>query len=217
MSIAASSLRVRFPVEYSTANPGRPAAACRRLSWTFLPFSTLRRGSPHSAGIPLTRCAPPAGFRYPHGDLLLPRPCRPFFVPAALVGFTLRSVPLSKGRPRRSRRNWPACRFSRRYRRRLHADPFRRAAAPGLSPDRESLANGRVISAPPAGCSLGVRSLPGLSRNSLERDSSRPPLARFSEPRTNALFGGVSECQSALAWSFPDMPEHRQLRIRQPS
>jgi hypothetical protein len=67
-----------------------------------------------------------------------------------------------------------------------------------------------VISASPAGCSLGVRSLPGFSRNSLERDSSRSPLTRFTERRTNALFVGVSECQSALAWSFPNVPEHRQ-------
>lgn len=76
---------------------------------------------------------------------------------------------------------------------------------------RESLATGRVISAPPAGCSPGLPSLSGRSRNSLERDSSRPPLTRFLEQLTNESFTGVPEFQSALAWPSPNlMPEHRQ-------
>jgi hypothetical protein len=44
-----------------------------------------------------SRYVPPSGFGYPLDGLLLPSPCRPGFVPTALLGFTLRSVPLSKG------------------------------------------------------------------------------------------------------------------------
>lgn len=217
MSIAASSLRVRFPVEYSTANPGRPAAACRRLSWTFLPFSTFETRKSTCCGdsthplcaarrvsLPSRRLTPsvpvPAFFRAGGALGLYPSKRSPLERASSAFPPRLTRLPfLSPIPPTLARRPVSSSRGSRAFTR-------------SRVPDEQ-----RVISAPPAGCSLGVRSLPGLSRNSLERDSSRPPLARFSEPRTNALFGGVSECQSALAWSFPDMPEHRQLRIRQPS
>jgi hypothetical protein len=43
------------------------------------------------------RYVPPTGFGYPLGGLRPPSPCRPYFVPAALLGFTLRSFLLSKG------------------------------------------------------------------------------------------------------------------------
>jgi hypothetical protein len=49
------------------------------------------------AGLACTRYVPPAGFGYPLGGLLPPRPCRPYFVPAALMGFTLRSFLLQAG------------------------------------------------------------------------------------------------------------------------
>jgi hypothetical protein len=53
----------------------------------------------------LTRYVPPAGFGYPLDGLLPPRPRRFCFTPAALLGFTLRSFPISKGiRPFPSRR-----------------------------------------------------------------------------------------------------------------
>jgi hypothetical protein len=43
------------------------------------------------------RYVPPSGFGYPLGGLLPSVPCRSYFIPAALMGFTLRSVPLSEG------------------------------------------------------------------------------------------------------------------------
>jgi hypothetical protein len=43
------------------------------------------------------RFVPPSGFDYPLDGFLPSDPCRPCFVPAALMGFTLRSVPLPRG------------------------------------------------------------------------------------------------------------------------
>jgi hypothetical protein len=45
------------------------------------------------------RYVPPSGFGYPLDGLLPPGPCRPCFRPTALLGFTLRSFPLSQGIP----------------------------------------------------------------------------------------------------------------------
>jgi hypothetical protein len=44
-----------------------------------------------------TRYVPSSGFGYPLDGLLPPSPCQPCFMLAALMGFTLRSVPLSEG------------------------------------------------------------------------------------------------------------------------
>jgi hypothetical protein len=46
------------------------------------------------------RYVPPSGFGYPLDGFLPPGPCRPCFRPTALLGFTLRSIPLSQGIPR---------------------------------------------------------------------------------------------------------------------
>jgi len=48
------------------------------------------------AGSP-TRFVPPSGFGYPLDGLLPSIPCRFSFTPAALLGFTLRSIALAKG------------------------------------------------------------------------------------------------------------------------
>jgi hypothetical protein len=54
-----------------------------------------------------TRYVSPSGFGYPLGDLLPPSPCRFCFTPAALLGFALRSFPLSQGIRRVSARKDP--------------------------------------------------------------------------------------------------------------
>jgi hypothetical protein len=100
---AESSLRVRLPLESYPANSSRLAAACRLLSWTFVPFSTSRLGSPLLAGFP-----GPATFRLRGLVTLLTA-----YSFRARVGsvsprrrswdFTPRSFPLSKGSPARLR------------------------------------------------------------------------------------------------------------------
>jgi hypothetical protein len=85
-----------LPPEYYPTRPSRPAAAGQLLSWAFVPYSTSGAEGPLTAGLP-TCYVPPSGFGYPLGGLLPSIPCRSCFVPAALVGFTLRSFLLAEG------------------------------------------------------------------------------------------------------------------------
>jgi hypothetical protein len=100
------------------------------------------------------RYVPPSGFGYPLDGFLPSSPCRLCFAPAALLGFPLRSVPLSKG----IRTSPPGCTHLPFHRPFFppRGRPARSAAVPGLRPSRESLAEPHVISARPAGCSPGV-------------------------------------------------------------
>jgi hypothetical protein len=87
----------RVPPESCPAQPSRPAAADQLLSWASVPYSTRGFGGPLAAGLAIARYVPPAGFGHPLGGLLPPSPCRPCFVPAALLGFALRSFLLTEG------------------------------------------------------------------------------------------------------------------------
>jgi hypothetical protein len=59
--------------------------------------SALEDSAIHFTRACLARYVPPSGFGYPLDGLLPPSPRRFYFTPAALLGFTLRSFPLSKG------------------------------------------------------------------------------------------------------------------------
>jgi len=87
---------LRLRSECYPAVPSQSVATDQLLSWAFVPYSTYRtRGSLHT-GLP-TRHVPPLGFGHPLDGLHPLIPCRFYFAPAALMGFTLRSFPLSKG------------------------------------------------------------------------------------------------------------------------
>jgi hypothetical protein len=151
------------------------------------------RRSAH-AGTP-TRHVPPSGFGYPPGGLLPSVPCRFSFTPAALLGFTLRSVLLSKGIRGRYRPDGPTYRFAYRCSRRRSDGPAQQASVPGLLPLRESLASGKglVLRSPDA--PLGFRPFRVLHRR---------PRPRF---RPN----------SSLALCVTDRsPPHRRPRVSQP-
>jgi hypothetical protein len=95
--------------------PSRPAAASQLLSWAFVPYSTPGFGGLPAAGLASARYVPSSGFGYPLDGLLPPSPCRPCFVPAALMGFALRSFLLPAGTRRVSAAGEPTCRSSRRF------------------------------------------------------------------------------------------------------
>jgi hypothetical protein len=189
-----SSLRVRLPLEFCPANPSQRAAACRLLSWTLVPFSTSRFGSPLTAGFP-----DPATFRLQGLATLLT--VYSFRARAGLVSCrqrswdsTLRSFPLSKGIRNVTASDAPTCRFSRWYRRCRNTDPSQQAAAPGLCPFQESLATRRVFSTPTRRILPWAFALPGPSCDSLDQDPSRSPLMRFLAPP-------------------PERPVQRRLRV----
>jgi hypothetical protein len=119
------------------------------------------RGNPHGVCSPTTSsavrihlfpgvaCPVCSVFRVPLGPLdgLLPaRPCRFCFIPATSLGFALRSLPLSRGRPHFSLRPAPTCSWCG-----LNTDDPRVAKSPGLEllgfyPSRQSVTRLQVIS-----------------------------------------------------------------------
>jgi hypothetical protein len=98
---------VQFPVESSL----RASASHQSLVQQYLANRPQSAGSSlgllfptahEESKVHLSRAQParyvtPSGFGYPLDGLLPSVPCRFFFAPAALMGFTLRSVSLSKG------------------------------------------------------------------------------------------------------------------------
>jgi hypothetical protein len=172
--------------------------------------STRRGGS-------TSRYVPPSGFGYPLDGLLLPSPCRPYFVPAALMGFTLRSVPLSKGT-----RTFPPGSTHLPFLPPVPPSPKRQPVPAGRGswastlprvPCESDVCLGRQL----AGYSHGFRTLSGQSRDSLDRDPSQSPLTRFADLLPEGSAGGAPECQSALAWPCPSSAASRRIGTGQPS
>jgi hypothetical protein len=172
--------------------------------------STRRGGS-------TSRYVPPSGFGYPLDGLLLPSPCRPYFVPAALMGFTLRSVPLSKGI-----RAFPPGSTHLPFLPPVPPSPKRQPVPAGRGswastlprvPCESDVCLGRQL----AGYSHGFRTLSGQSRDSLDRDPSQSPLTRFADLLPEGSAGGAPECQSALAWPCPSSAASRRIGTGQPS
>ena len=179
---AESSQRVRAPGEFYPANSSQPAAASRLLSWTLLPFSTSRFGSPPAARFPGL-----AKFR-PQGLITLST-AYSFRARVDLISCrrrswdsTLRSFSLSQGVRGVSTTDAPTCRFSDRYHHRLSNSPSQSAAAPGFWPSRESLAPRVCLARRPAGYSLGLSPFQGLPTAAL---NEIPPvlLSRVSPGR----------------------------------
>jgi hypothetical protein len=157
-----------------------PAVTTAESSHGLLLPTALEELEVHCSRASPTRYVPPSGFGYPL-DGLLPRiPCRSCFVPAALLGFTLRRFPLPAGF-----RGVSAERNPRTVN--LHVTPapkcqtgqadlgfwvhtFRKCLATAGFLSRRSLA-------PPLGFAPS-----GPSGESLDQDFSRSPLTRFADP-----------------------------------
>jgi len=133
------------------------------------------------------RYVPPSGFDYPLDGFRPSIPRRFCFAPAALLGFTLRSFLLPKGRPCVSAPAYPptvppASGTTYRSRR-----PALQAAVsghcPSGSPWRPSVGLARQPLAAPLGSALL-----GFALGGLNRVFTRSPLTRFAAPRSPAVW-----------------------------
>jgi hypothetical protein len=130
------------------------------------------------------RYVPPSGFGYPRDGLRPPSPCRFCFAPAALMGFTLRS--------------FTSRQVSEAFPRRMHpltvspvvvpnAEATGRPDRPrflGVNPVGRSCRPGMGLACRPQDAPLGFALL-RFSREDLDQDFARSPLACFSESATN--------------------------------
>jgi hypothetical protein len=136
------------------------------------------------------RFAPPSGFGYPLDGFLPSRSCRLCFVPAALMGFALRSFFLLRGIAGVSTdKNPPAvllCGIPAAEATSRPAEPRLLGFAPRGSPSRTAA----VLAHPPLEAPVGFP-LPRFASDSLHRDFAQCPLTRFR--RTG---GDRSRCAS---------------------
>jgi hypothetical protein len=80
------------------------------------------------------RLVPPSGFVYPLDGLLPRNPCRFYFTPAALVGFTLRRLTFPCGLPEFITSAEPTYRLTQRFSDARRIKPARRASISGFTP-----------------------------------------------------------------------------------
>jgi hypothetical protein len=186
----------RAPLETHSESPGhRPQPTTPLMGSRSLQHIRTRR-STHT-GVPQPADGPPPGFGDPLDGLRPPNPCRPCFVPAALMGFALRSFSLSRGIS-----TFPPKSTHMPFR--FPISPARKLAG---SKSRGSwvLPLAGVPCVRHAGFARRRRLLPwafsssGFTCESLERDSARSPLVRFFSAGTNARSDGAPEYQSAFA------------------
>jgi len=107
------------------------------------------------------RCRRPlrSAFRVwlPSGRFAPSEPVPALFHAGGALGIHPSELSPSERYPRRSRRDAPTCRSTRRCSRRRSGGPAQQAAASGFLPSRKSLATEHGFKVPTAGCSLGVR------------------------------------------------------------
>jgi hypothetical protein len=136
------------------------------------------------------RFVPSSGFGYPLDGFLPSRSCRSCFVPAALMGFALRSFFLPCGIAGVSAdKNPPAvllCGIPATEAASRPAEPRLLGFAPHGSPSRTAA----VLAHPPLEAPVGL-ALPRFASDDLYRDFARCPLSRFR--RTG---GDQSRCAS---------------------
>jgi hypothetical protein len=212
----------RLPPEFYPTDPSQPTAVCQLLSWALSPFSTFQDRRSTWPRVSPTRYVPPSGFGYPPDGLLPSVPGRFCFAPAALLGFTLRSLTFPQV-SRRFRLKGPTYRPTCRCSHRRSVGPARQVSVPGLCPCRRSRSATGGFSTAAIGSSLGFRPSRASPRRPWPgfRPASSHTLCRPS--RETAPPTGVPESRSTLAAAtllarFPERPKATgPLRVSAPA
>lgn len=138
----------------------------------------MQEAKVHLSRILRTRDVPPSGFGYPHDGLLPSHPRQFCFIPAALMGLTLRSILLRGGSRRVSATMSPHAVGS------LDISLLKAGAGSheprllGFDPPRSPSPRTARFSTGMAGCSLGI--FPSRARDAdLDRAFAQPPLTRL--------------------------------------
>jgi hypothetical protein len=154
-----------------------------------------------SRGVSSSRYVPSSGFGYPLDGLLLPSPCRVCFAPTALLGFTLRSFPLSKGIRDVTARKHPHAVFPAGIAvTRVTTLPGKPRLL-GFHPFESPLRSGVCLAHRVAGCSPGFLPFQGILARALSRDFSRSPLTRFSRPLPEGKAGRRLRVSIGSRWA----------------
>jgi hypothetical protein len=150
---------------------------------------------------------PPSGFEYPLGGFLPSNPSRPCFMPTALMGFTLRSVP-----PLEGTRVFPPARTHLPFRLAVNPLPEQQAGPPSPGSWASALPGipcaRRVFSTPNAGCSLGFRP-PEVSRR--RPGSKLPPNSSLVLGKAFRPEGSQPRAPQSLDQPSPDSVRDRRI------
>jgi len=148
----------RLPPESCPTLPSQPPQQANSSHGLSFPAAHQDSAIHLLAKLAALRYVPSSGFGYPLDGLLPPSPCRPSFMPAALMGFALRSFVPSGRYPPVSRSKGPTYRLICRYSRLAEANwagPTDRGSWALTLPE---VPNGKAgFSTPTAGGSLGLR------------------------------------------------------------
>jgi hypothetical protein len=153
------------------------------------------------------RWGPSSGFGYPLDGFRPPNPRRPCFVPTALLGFSLRSIPLSEGTRRLSTRMNPLTVSPTviPVARRRQAGPVGRGSW-ALTLPRVPRGR-RGVSAIVRRILPWVFPLQGVDDAGIGRTFARPPLTRFAhDGSAMTRRAGASEFRSAIIATHPAPP-----------
>lgn len=178
-----SSLRVSSPLRVLPSEPWPQGRSLRAPLMGFWSLQHMQAAAVHSPrAIASARYGPPSGFGYPLGGFLPPRPGRPCFMPAALVGFVLRSVLLPQGAP-----TFPATRTHIPFLRPVFTTRpkaegrLERPGFLGFHPCRSPSPAAMRLAPPRPVAPLDFRPS-GSSGTGLGTASGAPPLTRFPRP-----------------------------------
>lgn len=168
-----------WPLPSSFARLDRDPAPQRRAAlMDFRSLQHIKGNEVHTSPAFQAGYVPPSGFGYPRDGLLPSHPGRFYFIPAALMGFALRSFLLQGGSRRVSATLRPHAVGSQDISLPKAGAGSREPRLLGFDPPRSPWLRTARFGADATGCSLGI--FPSRAHDAdLDRTFARSPLARF--------------------------------------